>query len=511
MAIIASNQDLLKTSTQGNTKTATQTKTTTSSSNSDIVKLQQALIRSGYDVGKSGADGVYGKDTAAAVMQYQKDNGLNVTGIADKNTTTVLYGNENANPNNAVSALKTVASNIVNQGVKTATDTAKQKAATTTANNSSSSSSTGGSKKTTTTTAATTQPAKEVEPFSYADFSYADYAQSDVVKQALDLLNQQEALKPGDYQSQWQDYINDYMSQIENRDPFSYDPNSDALYQMYKDNYIQQGQMAMMDTMGQAAAMTGGYGNSYAQTVGQQSYNQQLNQLNNILPELYQMSYNQYQDEGQRLQDMYNMYLGREEMDYGRYMDTLNAWQAERDYLAGRYDTEREFDYNKYYQDRNLAYDEWSSSRDQAFNDYWNTVNMDYQKQRDAVTDAQWQAEFDRKSSSGSGGGSSTPSYSKMDLDSVRTNFKRLDSAEEIQYYADQLAAEGYNPDTIWSLEQQALASLANSTPLPTGVGNTYTPTQREAAQAKLDEDKKKQQQSGGGGGLKSVVERFTY
>jgi hypothetical protein len=48
------------------------------------------------------------------------------------------------------------------------------------------------------------------------------------------------------------------MNEILNRKDFSYDLNGDMLYQQYKDNYINQGKMAMMDTMGQASAMTGG-------------------------------------------------------------------------------------------------------------------------------------------------------------------------------------------------------------------------------------------------------------
>ena len=56
------------------------------SSGSDVKKLQQTLIEKGYDVGGTGADGVFGKNTLAAVKQYQKDNGLAVDGIAGKNT-----------------------------------------------------------------------------------------------------------------------------------------------------------------------------------------------------------------------------------------------------------------------------------------------------------------------------------------------------------------------------------------------------------------------------------------
>ncbi len=46
------------------------------SKNSDVKKLQQALVKAGYSVGKAGADGVFGKDTLAAVNKYKTDNKL---------------------------------------------------------------------------------------------------------------------------------------------------------------------------------------------------------------------------------------------------------------------------------------------------------------------------------------------------------------------------------------------------------------------------------------------------
>ena len=55
---------------------------------------------------------------------------------------------------------------------------------------------------------------------------------------------------------------------------FKYNVNADPLYQQYKDQYIQGGKLAMMDTMGKAAALTGGYGSTYGQQVGQQDIDQ---------------------------------------------------------------------------------------------------------------------------------------------------------------------------------------------------------------------------------------------
>ena len=47
---------------------------------------------------------------------------------------------------------------------------------------------------------------------------------------------------------------------------------------------MQQGKQAMQDTMGQAAALTGGYGSTYGQAVGQQQYDAYLQNLNDEVP-----------------------------------------------------------------------------------------------------------------------------------------------------------------------------------------------------------------------------------
>ena len=111
------------------------------------------------------------------------------------------------------------------------------------------------------------------------DFQYDSYKPSETVTQAQNLLNQHTQNKPGIYQSQWQTNLNDTLNKILNREKFTYDMNADALYQQYKDQYIPQGQQAMLDTMGQAQSMTGGYGNSYAQTAGQQAYHGYLQSM----------------------------------------------------------------------------------------------------------------------------------------------------------------------------------------------------------------------------------------
>lgn len=115
-----------------------------------------------------------------------------------------------------------------------------------------------------------------------------------------------------------------------NREDFRYDLDGDALYQQYKDRYMEMGKTAMEDTMGQAAALTGGYGSSYAQNVGHQAYNRYMQQLGDVVPELYQLAYDRYRDKGDRL---YKTYQSWSELE----QEAVKEEQWEREYeLAER-------------------------------------------------------------------------------------------------------------------------------------------------------------------------------
>ena len=51
-----------------------------------VTLLQSELIQHGYDCGASGADGVFGKATLAALMAFQKDHGLTADGVCGPRT-----------------------------------------------------------------------------------------------------------------------------------------------------------------------------------------------------------------------------------------------------------------------------------------------------------------------------------------------------------------------------------------------------------------------------------------
>ncbi len=136
-----------------------------------------------------------------------------------------------------------------------------------------------------------------------------------------------------EYSSPYQQLSKDALDKWQNREKFTYDLNADALYNQYKNNYMQQGKLAMKDTVGQVSALTGGYGNSYAQTAGQQAYQGYLQQLNDIVPSLYESAYAKYQQEGNDLYNQWQAMQSLEAQDYARYQDQVaqTQWQMQFD------------------------------------------------------------------------------------------------------------------------------------------------------------------------------------
>lgn len=130
------------------------------------------------------------------------------------------------------------------------------------------------------------------------------------------------------YNPQYDAQIDELLNKLLNREPFEYNEELDPLYQQYKDMYTKQGQLAMEDTMGQAAALTGGYSSTYSQAVGQQMYNAYLNKVQEMLPQFYGRAYDKYQDEGTNIKDLYGMYIQRDQVDLQRYQQEVANAQA---------------------------------------------------------------------------------------------------------------------------------------------------------------------------------------
>lgn len=119
--------------------------------------------------------------------------------------------------------------------------------------------------------------------------------------------------------------VNDYT-----KSSFSYNQDTDPAAQAYRENYIQNGQLAMQDTMAQAAARTGGLASSYATQTGQQAYNSYMSDLNAQLAGLRQQAYENYLSDQALQQNRINTVasLGQqaESSYYNRVNDAMNRW-----------------------------------------------------------------------------------------------------------------------------------------------------------------------------------------
>lgn len=282
-------------------------------------------------------------------------------------------------------------------------------------------------------------------------FSYNNYTESDAVKKlreqlaqydaykesqaVTDLYNaykQQEANKIADWTGgTYGQSLKDQMDKINNREKFTYDLNGDALYQQYKDQYMTQGRLASADVMGQASAMTGGYGNSYAATVGNQAYQGYLQKLNDVVPELYNMAYNKYQQEGQDMKDMYSMLQNAYNTEYGEHRDKVADYNTETARLYDIYNNERNFDYSKFSTDRdfyNTAYNNERTYDYGMYSDAYNRAFGEYQ-QNFAEEQAKAQASITSNSYSKQGGSS--------DSDFIKFVYSGTDEDGKSVFYRD--------------------------------------------------------------------------
>ena len=174
------------------------------------------------------------------------------------------------------------------------------------------------------------------------------YVPGAAVQQAQAYLSQVQKNRPGAYQSQWDGELTELYNNIKNRKKFSYDLGTDPVYQQYREQYQRQGRLAMQDTMGQAAALTGGYGSTYGEQVGQQAYNAYLQSLNDIVPDLYNAAYSRYQDEGQDLYNQYGLLSDRENQAYNRYRDTVQDYYSDLSDARSAYNSAYANDYNQW-------------------------------------------------------------------------------------------------------------------------------------------------------------------
>lgn len=145
------------------------------------------------------------------------------------------------------------------------------------------------------------------------------------------------------YTSRYDAKADELMQTILSRPEFSYNADTDPTYQAYKKQYAREGERATKDTLGAAAAATGGVPSSYAVTAAAQAGNYYAAQAADKVAELEDMAYNRYLNEQSLLRSDLEALKAAEESDYQRYLNGIALANEAEDRaltkanLAGQY------------------------------------------------------------------------------------------------------------------------------------------------------------------------------
>ncbi len=235
------------------------------------------------------------------------------------------------------------------------------------------------------------------------------YRKSSDVLYYQNQLKDLEENKPDEFVSKYTPQIDNILNTINTRAAF--DVNQDQNYKMLYDTMAEQykinAERAMRDTMANASSLSGGYGNSYAGTVAQQAYDNQMNQLNSRNLELMNMAYGMYQDQLANDYNKLGAFNQQDNIDYGRYRDTVGDYQLDRNYYADRYNNEYSMDYGQFRDRVNQDNINQQLQFDYYQNQYGETQDqlaqenllkqMAYQEKKDKEDLDRWLQEFDYK------------------------------------------------------------------------------------------------------------------
>lgn len=164
----------------------------------------------------------------------------------------------------------------------------------------------------------------------------------------------------------YSDQVRDMMDKILNREKFSYDVDTDPLFQQALASAMNSGKTAMQDTIGQASALTGGYGSTYATTAGNQAYNAFIEDAYDNLPQYYQMALEAYQMEGDEMYRQYGMLSAEDDKEFNRNVTAYDAT----------------------YQHRNRMYDEAYQQFRDTKSDAFGMANLQLSEHSQQVSDA---------------------------------------------------------------------------------------------------------------------------
>ena len=157
--------------------------------------------------------------------------------------------------------------------------------------------------------------------------------------QAYQALQNYQAQAPAPYQSQYQNQIDSLMQNLNDRN-FNYNYSTDPTYQQYKRQYETGARRASENAQSTAAAVSGGYGSSWATTAGESAYADYMGGLDNVVNSLYTQALNSYTDETNSLYGQLQNLMQAESQAQQQYNQAVSNYYNNLNYYQTQYQNE---------------------------------------------------------------------------------------------------------------------------------------------------------------------------
>ncbi len=197
---------------------------------------------------------------------------------------------------------------------------------------------------------------KKAAQDAYKNAEYKPSDETKAYKKALDDL--------GDYDSPYSEPINNILSNMQK----GYDMNNDPTFKQYQDIYTRNAQEASRDVVARQAALNGGAASSMAQRQAGQAYNNTMQGLYDLVPQLSQQWMNNQQA-------LLSAYQNQDQLDYTKFTDNRTFYQNM--YLAAH--------------DRDI--DLWNTELTKMYN----TIAMYQRDEEMALSEKEFVNEFNRQ------------------------------------------------------------------------------------------------------------------
>ena len=195
-------------------------------------------------------------------------------------------------------------------------------------------------------------------------------------REALEALQQAQKDPRPSYAGTYEQSLGQLYDSLMNRPGFHYNVNTDALYQQYRDRYVREGKRSMLDALGRASALTGGYSSTYAQRTGQSAYDRYLEKLTDHVPELQSMALGRYNAQGQALRDRYNLTKSRRDAEYSGYQYALERYNKRLSDLQAGVDRAYSAGYDQWYKALEMEKADAEAARKQQESQYNRLVEL---------------------------------------------------------------------------------------------------------------------------------------